>query len=96
MNKRNFDAAIIAPFDVPVDAGVTLAMNFASAVERARQERGTPTIAQLFDVAVEKSCKDLGRAAPDAAAVREFFLVGNGGLRLCAQSSPSPSAPSAR
>ena len=84
-NKRGVDAMIVSPFEVPVDYGAQLAIEFAKIIRDARLESKQETIASLFKRSIdntssfflEKKGKHLDQLA------LEFIIVGDHGLTLC-------------
>lgn len=76
---------IVSPFEVPVDYGAQLAIEFAKIIRDARLESKQETIASLFKRSIdntssfflEKKGKHLDQLA------LEFIIVGDHGLTLC-------------
>ncbi len=86
-NGAGMDAAILAPFDIPSEAGVLFARNFALETVRARKSGEAISLADLFDRARDSSLAEARNNQKGDNRVRmaleEFFLAGNGALRVC-------------
>ena len=87
LNDSGVDAMIVSPFNVRIDYGARMAFEFAKLVRDNRQNGRTPTLAEMFTHATAATVKALekkNRNARLADMAREFILVGNPYLRLCA------------
>lgn len=87
LNDSGIDAMIVSPFNVRLDFGSRMALEFAKVVRDNRQNRRTPTLATMFAEATAATRqfikKDNSNARLEDMAL-EFILVGNPYLRLCA------------
>lgn len=92
LNAAGVDAAVLAPYSFSAQAGARFARAFALRVADA-QVKGDPVmVADLFDGAVATVIEEAKNDKPIASVVNEFFLAGNGGLRLCGSGGESPAS----
>nr|WP_247370466.1 branched-chain amino acid ABC transporter substrate-binding protein [Bradyrhizobium sp. CW10] len=87
LNDSGIDAMIVSPFNVRLDYGSRMALEFAKVVRNNRQNRQTPTLATMFAEATAATRKFIKKDNSNARLedmALEFILVGNPYLRLCA------------
>jgi branched-chain amino acid transport system substrate-binding protein len=87
LNDSGIDAMIVSPFDVEINYGSRMAFEFAKVVRDHRQNRRTPTLAEMFAEATAATAKSLKSRDSNVRLedmALEFILVGNPYLRLCA------------
>jgi hypothetical protein len=84
-NERGVDALIASPFPVPAIYGTRLAVEFPQALEELKQAGGTPTISDLFAVAIDRTARRLEKEFHRNYAEMglEYVLLGNPGVKLC-------------
>jgi hypothetical protein len=83
LNDAGMDAAVLAPFDIPTRAGVLFAGAFAHNVVRVRNARGNALLSDVFEEAKDDALRNAANDYRVRSAIDEFFLAGNGALRLC-------------
>lgn len=84
LNNKNVDAVVLSPFNIPTEVGITFAQVFANEVTKAYRASETPDLAELFSRTVRSAVGDsslIDLVSEDT--FQEFFIAGNGGLRLC-------------
>lgn len=90
LNDGGIDAMIVSPFNVRIDYGSRLALEFAKVVRDNRAKGQTPTLAQMFSQATAATVKFFRDPKVNTSTSRledmglEFILAGNPNLRLCA------------
>jgi branched-chain amino acid transport system substrate-binding protein len=88
LNDSGIDAMIVSPFNVRIDYGARMALEFAKVVREHREKRRTPTLAEMFAQATGQTKEFFKKKNPNARLdemALEFILVGNPYLRLCAR-----------
>jgi PQQ-dependent dehydrogenase (methanol/ethanol family) len=86
LNDRGVDAMIVSPFNVRIDYGSRMAFEFAKVVRDNRQNRRTPTLAEMFaqaTAATRQFFKNQNNNARLEDVALEFILAGNPYLQLC-------------
>jgi tetratricopeptide (TPR) repeat protein len=89
LNTAGVDAAIVSPFEVPVELGLSFALHFLDQVVgsysgmESKQIRIGPTLSELFARTIEALNQDPRMRLLKSDARFEFLLAGNGSLRLC-------------
>jgi hypothetical protein len=86
LNSNGMDAMIVSPFNVRLDYGARLALEFANTVRAHRRNGTTPTVAQMFSEATLAATRYFGDQARQQRLedmALEFELVGDPYLRLC-------------
>jgi branched-chain amino acid transport system substrate-binding protein len=86
LNDSGVDAMIVSPFNVRIDYGSRMALEFAKVVRDNRQNGRTSTLAQMFAQATSATrqfFKDQNNNARLEDMALEFILAGNPYLRLC-------------
>lgn len=90
LNDGGVDAMIVSPFNVRIDYGSRMALEFAKVVRDNRVKGNTPTVAQMFTQATAATVKFFKEPKAHTSTSRledmglEFILAGNPNLRLCA------------
>ncbi|MDI2077406.1 branched-chain amino acid ABC transporter substrate-binding protein [Bradyrhizobium sp. Mp27] len=87
LNDSGVDAMIVSPFNVRIDYGARMAFEFAKVVRQHRENRRTPTLAEMFAQATGETKEFFKKKKPNARLEEmalEFILLGNPYLRLCA------------
>jgi hypothetical protein len=87
LNDSGIDAMIVSPFNVRIDYGARMAFEFAKVVREHRDNRRTPTLAEMFVQASGETKEYFKKKKPNAKLEEmalEFILLGNPYLRLCA------------
>jgi branched-chain amino acid transport system substrate-binding protein len=85
LNARNVDAMIVSPFPVRADFGARLALHFVREIDDARRKRLTPTIAELYAAAWDRTAKHFETSKRDLHDMGlEFVILGDPSIRLCA------------
>jgi branched-chain amino acid transport system substrate-binding protein len=88
LNDDGVDAMIVSPFDVRIDYGSRMALEFAKVVRENRLEGRMPTLVEMFSQATAattqffKDPNNGGNARLQDMGL-EFILAGNPYLRLC-------------
>lgn len=86
LNSNGVDAMIVSPFNVRLDYGARLALEFTNIVRAHRRNGTTPTLAQIFSdasAATTHHFADRARQQRLEDMALEFVLVGDPYLRLC-------------
>jgi branched-chain amino acid transport system substrate-binding protein len=89
LNDNGIDAMIVSPFDVRIDFGSRMALEFAKVVRENRLNGKTPTFAEMFSQATTATVQFFKNPKNHTGKARledmglEFILAGNPYLRLC-------------
>ncbi len=89
LNDDGVDAMIVSPFDVRLDYGSRMALEFAKVVRENRVNGRTPTFAEMFSQATAATIQFLKNPDNQNSNAKledmnlEFILAGNPNLRLC-------------
>jgi hypothetical protein len=89
LNDGGVDAMIVSPFDVRIDYGSRMALEFAKVVREDRLKGQTPTFAEMFSQATAATIRFFKDPKNHSGKARledmglEFILAGNPYLRLC-------------
>jgi hypothetical protein len=87
LNDSGVDAMIVSPFNVRLDYGSRMAFEFAKVVRDNRQSQRTPTLLEMFSQATTATTQFFKNGNNNSRLedmAREFILVGNPYVRLCA------------
>lgn len=84
LNRNGMDAMIVSPFPVRTDYGIRLARNVVSVIRSAHAAASTPTLAEIFKAATDRTVKDFStfKVTLDEMAL-EFLILGDYNIRLC-------------
>jgi hypothetical protein len=83
LNDKGVDAMIVSPFNVRLDYGSRMALEFAKVVRQHRADQHTPTLAEMFAEATTNTMTFFEQNPRLAEMALEFILVGNPYVRLC-------------
>lgn len=75
---------IVSPFPVRTDYGIRLARNMISVIHDERLSGRTPTLAQIFNSAADRTVMDFAKYTIKLDEMRlEFLILGDYNMRLC-------------
>jgi hypothetical protein len=86
LNTGGIDAMIVSPFNVRLDYGSRMALEFAKVVRDNRQNGKTPTLAGMFSQATAATRQYFTSNNPNTKIDQmalEFIMVGNPYLKMC-------------
>jgi tripartite-type tricarboxylate transporter receptor subunit TctC len=84
LNRNGMDAMIVSPFPVRTDYGIRLARNMISVIHDERWSGRTPTLAQIFKAAADRTVADFAKYSVKLDEMRlEFLILGDYNMRLC-------------
>jgi hypothetical protein len=89
LNNQGIDAAIVSPFELPMELGIAFVKHFDTTLLHAYErmehqpDEAPPNLAELFSQAVEAVQKDPAFKGLKGDLRYELLVAGNSGLRLC-------------
>lgn len=83
LNRLGIQSFIMSPFEIHADYGQALAVEFASAVRRAKQSGGGQSIAEILEDAKRRTVSRLVDKGDFSGMGLEMIIAGNHTLTLC-------------